>query len=74
MASAMPSQTGLIAALQQGWQATVRDQGLEPFIQNASTPTMGDTLTTQLQLLAGGKATVDQFLAGLQADFDNYHK
>lgn len=73
-ADAMPSQTGLLGSLQQGWQATVRDQGLEPFIQNASTPTMGDTLTTQLQLLAGGKATVDAFLAGLQTDFDNYHK
>jgi raffinose/stachyose/melibiose transport system substrate-binding protein len=73
-ADAMPAKTGLLGALQQGWQETVRDRGLQPFIQNASTPTMGDTLTTQLQLLAGGKATVDAFLAGLQADFDAYHK
>jgi raffinose/stachyose/melibiose transport system substrate-binding protein len=73
-ADAMPAKTGLLGELQAGWQATVKDQGLQPFIQNASTPTMGDTLTTQLQLLAGGKATVDQFLAGLQADFDGFHK
>ncbi|MFI7706798.1 ABC transporter substrate-binding protein [Nonomuraea sp. NPDC049480] len=73
-ADAMPGKTGLIGALQQGWQDTVRDKGLQPFIQNASTPTMGDTLTTQLQLLAGGKVTVDAFLANIQADFDNYHK
>jgi raffinose/stachyose/melibiose transport system substrate-binding protein len=70
----MPAQTGLFGSLLAGWQATVRDQGLEPFIQNASTPTMSDTLTNALQQLAGGKATVDQFLALLQADFDKYHQ
>jgi raffinose/stachyose/melibiose transport system substrate-binding protein len=74
LATAMPAQTGLIGELQQGWAATVRDQGLEPFIQNASTPTMPDTLTTQLQLLAGGKISVDKFLANLQADFDQHHQ
>lgn len=73
-ADAMPTQAGLLGELQKGWQATVIDKGLQPFIQNASSPTMGDTLTTQLQLLAGGKATVDEFLANLQADFDKYHK
>jgi raffinose/stachyose/melibiose transport system substrate-binding protein len=35
---------------------------------------MGDTLTTQLQLLAGDKVTAEKFLAGLQTDFENYHK
>jgi raffinose/stachyose/melibiose transport system substrate-binding protein len=73
-AEAMPSQAGLFGSLLAGWQATVRDQGLQPFIQNASTPTMSDTLTNALQQLAGGKATVDQFLALLQADFDKYHQ
>ncbi|MFF0159917.1 ABC transporter substrate-binding protein [Streptomyces sp. NPDC005263] len=73
-ASAMPSQSGLLADVRTGWQAIVKDAGLQPFIQNSSSPTMGDTLTTQLQLLVGGKVTPDKFLAGLQTDFDNYHK
>jgi raffinose/stachyose/melibiose transport system substrate-binding protein len=73
VATAMPAQPGLIGALQEGWEVTVRDHGLQPFIQNASTPTMGDTLTTQLQLLVGGKIDVDAFLKALQADFDQHH-
>jgi raffinose/stachyose/melibiose transport system substrate-binding protein len=72
-AGAMPSQSGLLGDVQAGWQKVVEDAGLQPFIQNASTPTMGDTLTTQLQLLAGGKVTVEKFLSGLQTDFENYH-
>ncbi|MFI6935383.1 ABC transporter substrate-binding protein [Streptomyces sp. NPDC050287] len=73
-AGAMPSQSGLLGDVQNGWQTVVKDAGLQPFIQNASTPTMGDTLTTQLQLLAGGKVSVRKFLSGLQTDFENYHK
>ncbi|PAZ10916.1 hypothetical protein CLM62_38345 [Streptomyces sp. SA15] len=73
-AGAMPSQTGLLGDVRTGWQAIVKDAGLQPFIQNSSSPTMGDTLTTQLQLLAGGKVTAEKFLAGLQTDFDNYHQ
>ncbi|MFG2025853.1 ABC transporter substrate-binding protein [Streptomyces sp. NPDC048825] len=73
-AGAMPSQSGLLGDVQKGWQTIVKDAGLQPFIQNSSSPTMGDTLTTQLQLLAGGKVTAEKFLAGLQADFENYHK
>ncbi|MFC4499452.1 MULTISPECIES: ABC transporter substrate-binding protein [Streptomyces] len=72
-ASAMPQQSGLLGDVSGGWQAIVKDSGLEPFIQNASTPTMPDTVTTQLQLLAGGKVTAEKFLASLQADFDKYH-
>ncbi|MEU2285793.1 extracellular solute-binding protein [Streptomyces sp. NPDC013178] len=72
-ASAMPAQSGLLGDVAAGWQSIVKDAGLEPFIQNASTPTMPDTLTTQLQLLAGGKVSVEKFLAALQADFDQYH-
>ncbi|MFF3331761.1 ABC transporter substrate-binding protein [Streptomyces sp. NPDC002888] len=72
-AGAMPHQTGLLGDVRTGWQAIVKDSGLQPFIQNASTPTMPDTLTTQLQLLAGGKVTVEKFLAALQADFDQFH-
>ncbi|MET7473386.1 extracellular solute-binding protein [Streptomyces sp. NPDC005648] len=72
-ASSMPQQSGLLGDVSTGWQAIVKDAGLEPFIQNASTPTMPDTLTTQLQLLAGSKVTVEKFLANLQADFDRYH-
>jgi raffinose/stachyose/melibiose transport system substrate-binding protein len=70
----MPAQSGLLGDVQKGWQTVVKDAGLQPFIQNASSPTMGDTLTTQLQLLAGGKTTPEKFLAGLQTDFENYHK
>ncbi|WP_162931354.1 ABC transporter substrate-binding protein [Streptomyces sporangiiformans] len=73
-ASAMPQQSGLLGDVSTSWQGIVKDTGLQPFIQNASTPTMPDTLTTQLQLLAGGKVTVEKFLAGFQADYDNYHK
>ncbi|MFG2472339.1 ABC transporter substrate-binding protein [Streptomyces canus] len=72
-ASAMPQQSGLLGDVGSGWQAIAKDSGLEPFIQNASTPTMPDTLTTQLQLLAGGKVGVEKFLANLQSDFDQYH-
>ena len=72
-ASSMPQQSGLLGDVGSGWQAIVKDSGLEPFIQNASTPTMPDTLTTQLQLLAGGKVGVEKFLANLQSDFDQYH-
>ncbi|MFJ1967268.1 ABC transporter substrate-binding protein [Streptomyces sp. NPDC087903] len=72
-AAAMPQQSGLLGDVSSGWQAVAKDSGLEPFIQNASTPTMPDTLTTQLQLLAGGKVAVEKFLANLQADFDQYH-
>ena len=73
-AGAMPSQTGLLGDVQAGWQTVVKDAGLQPFIQNSSSPTMGDTLTTQLQLLVGGKVTPEKFLAGLQTDYENYHK
>lgn len=73
-AGAMPSQSGLIGDVQAGWQTIVKDAGLQPFIQNSSTPTMGDTLTTQLQLLVGGKVSPEKFLAGLQTDYENYHK
>ncbi|GAA3795054.1 ABC transporter substrate-binding protein [Streptomyces phyllanthi] len=72
-AAAMPQQTGLLGDVRAGWQGIVKDSGLQPFIQNASTPTMPDTLTTQLQLLAGGKVGVEKFLAALQADFDQFH-
>ncbi|MFE2423034.1 ABC transporter substrate-binding protein [Streptomyces hokutonensis] len=72
-ASAMPQRSGLLGDVSDGWQAIVKDSGLEPFVQNASTPTMPDTVTTQLQLLAGGKVTAEKFLANLQADFDKYH-
>lgn len=72
-AAAMPQQSGLLGDVRTGWQAIVKDSGLQPFIQNASTPTMPDTLTTQLQLLAGGKVTVEKFLGALQADFDQFH-
>ncbi|MEV3915142.1 ABC transporter substrate-binding protein [Streptomyces canus] len=72
-ASSMPQQSGLIGDVGSGWQAIAKDSGLEPFIQNASTPTMPDTLTTQLQLLAGGKVGVEKFLANLQSNFDQYH-
>ena len=72
-ASSMPQQSGLLGDVGSGWQAIAKDSGLEPFIQNASTPTMPDTLTTQLQLLAGGKVGVEKFLANLQSDFDQYH-
>jgi raffinose/stachyose/melibiose transport system substrate-binding protein len=72
-ASSMPQLSGLLGDVGTSWEAIVKDSGLEPFIQNASTPTMPDTLTTQLQLLAGGKVTVEKFLANLQADFDGYH-
>ena len=72
-ASAMPAQSGLLGDVGKSWQRIAADSGLQPFIQNASTPTMGDTLTTQLQLLAGGKADVKKFLAGIQSDYDNYH-
>ena len=72
-ASSMPRQSRLLGDVSGGWQAVVKDSGLEPFIQNASTPTMPDTLTTQLQLLAGGKVSVEKFLANLQTDFDRYH-
>jgi raffinose/stachyose/melibiose transport system substrate-binding protein len=72
-ASSMPQQSGLLGDVGSGWQAIAKDSGLEPFIQNASTPTMPDTLTTQLQLLAGGKVGVEKFLANLQSNFDQYH-
>ncbi|WP_158973242.1 ABC transporter substrate-binding protein [Streptomyces griseus] len=72
-ATSMPQQSGLLGDVRTGWQWIVKDSGLQPFIQNASTPTMPDTLTTQLQLLAGGKITVEKFLAALQADFDQFH-
>ncbi|GAA2941484.1 MULTISPECIES: ABC transporter substrate-binding protein [Streptomyces] len=72
-AGAMPQPSGLLGDVRTGWQAIVKDSGLQPFIQNASTPTMPDTLTTQLQLLAGGKVGVEKFLAALQADFDQFH-
>ncbi|MGW0374764.1 hypothetical protein ACWDZW_39000 [Streptomyces coeruleorubidus] len=72
-AGAMPQQSGLLGDVRTGWQGIVKDSGLQPFIQNASTPTMPDTLTTQLQLLAGGKAGVEKFLAALQSDFDQFH-
>ncbi|WP_406173252.1 ABC transporter substrate-binding protein [Streptomyces canus] len=72
-ASSMPQQSGLLGDVGRGWQAIAKDSGLEPFIQNASTPTMPDTLTTQLQLLAGGKVGVEKFLANLQSNFDQYH-
>lgn len=72
-ASAMPAQSGLLGDVGKSWQRIAADSGLQPFIQNASTPTMGDTLTTQLQLLAGGKADVKKFLAGIQSDYDAYH-
>ncbi|WP_405718353.1 extracellular solute-binding protein [Streptomyces sp. NBC_01537] len=72
-ATSMPSQSGLLGDVRTGWQTIAKDSGLEPFIQNASTPTMPDTLTTQLQLLAGGKVTVEKFLSNLQTDFDTYH-
>ncbi|MGR3935932.1 ABC transporter substrate-binding protein [Streptomyces sp. BRA346] len=72
-AAAMPRQSGLLAEVQRGWQGIVKDSGLEPFIQNASTTTMADTLTTQLQLLAGGKVGAEKFLANLQQDYENYH-
>ncbi|WP_079140454.1 ABC transporter substrate-binding protein [Streptomyces sp. LUP47B] len=72
-ATSMPQQSGLLGDVGSGWQAIAKDSGLEPFIQNASTPTMPDTLTTQLQLLAGGKVGVEKFLANLQSNFDQYH-
>lgn len=72
-ASAMPQQTGLLGDVRTSWQGIVKDSGLQPFVQNASTPTMPDTLTTQLQLLAGGKVTPEKFLAALQADYDQFH-
>jgi raffinose/stachyose/melibiose transport system substrate-binding protein len=72
-ASSMPQQSGLLGDVATSWQGIAKDSGLEPFVQNASSPTMPDTLTTQLQLLAGGKVSVEKFLATLQSDFDQYH-
>ncbi|MGW0476221.1 hypothetical protein [Streptomyces coeruleorubidus] len=38
-AGAMPQQSGLLGDVRTGWQGIVKDSGLQPFIQNASTPT-----------------------------------
>ena len=55
------------------WGTVNKDNGLVPFFNN-STATMNDTLTSAGQELVGGKSTPAQYLAALQADWQQGHQ
>lgn len=54
------------------WTAVSEADGLVAFNNNA-TSTMNDTLTAETQKLLAGRATVDELIAAVQADWEETH-
>ncbi|GGE98969.1 ABC transporter substrate-binding protein [Mycetocola zhadangensis] len=70
--AATPEEGTLQADLVSAWSKISEADGLVGFNNNAS-PTMNDTLTASSQELLAGRATPDEFLAAVQADWDETH-
>lgn len=70
--AATPDEGTLQADLVTAWTMISDADGLVGFNNNA-TPTMNDTLTASSQELLAGRSTPDEFLAAIQADWDETH-
>ncbi|MCL2514744.1 MAG: extracellular solute-binding protein [Microbacteriaceae bacterium] len=67
----VPSNNPEFATEVAGQNALDKDNGYVPYF-DWSTPTMLDTLGTQLQLLLAGRATPDQLAQAAQQDYDKF--
>ncbi|MDR1824911.1 MAG: extracellular solute-binding protein [Bifidobacteriaceae bacterium] len=67
----VPQDDALIVQEVEAAQVTEADNGYVPYL-DWTTPTMWDTVSTQIQLVLARQATPDEMVAAVQADFDAF--
>ena len=60
-----------MADASEAFQQLGADDGIVPFMGNATASFFSATLTPQLQLLLAGKVSPEEFAATLQADYES---